>query len=69
MTNSVTSVQQRLRNAADGPDRPPQDVLQYYGMEHCLYRLSQSRYADRFPLRRRGAVPCAGAGQLLSSGQ
>lgn len=69
MRNLVASVQQRLRNVPDESDRPLQDVLQYYGMERFLYRLSQSRYADRFPLRRRGAVPCAGAGQLLSSGQ
>lgn len=51
MRNLVASVQHRLRQAADASGRAVQDIIQYYGMERFLYRLSQSQYSDRFLLK------------------
>ena len=51
MRDLVASVQQRLRNAAEASGRPVQDVMQYYGTERFLYRLSESRHADLFLLK------------------
>ena len=41
-------------NKAKETGRPFQEVLQYFAMERFLYRLSQSRHADKFVLK--GAV-------------
>jgi len=40
-----------LKNEAEKMGRPFAEVLQYYGMERFLYRLSKSRYADKFILK------------------
>jgi len=47
----ASSVHQRLLNIARQTDRPFNEVLQYYAMERFLYRLSKSRYRDRFILK------------------
>jgi predicted nucleotidyltransferase component of viral defense system len=47
----AASVHQRLLNVAKGTNRRFIDVLQYYAMERWLYRLSQSKHADRFVLK------------------
>ena len=49
--NLPASVRQRLTNKAKETNRPFQEVLQYFAMERFLYRLSQSRHADRFVLK------------------
>jgi predicted nucleotidyltransferase component of viral defense system len=45
------SVRQRLLNQARAQGRPFQELLQYFGMERFLYRLSQSPFSDRFVLK------------------
>ncbi len=45
------SVRQRLLNQARSEGRPFQELLQYFAMERFLYRLAQSRFADRFILK------------------
>jgi hypothetical protein len=45
------SVRQRLENAARAANRPYQEVLQYFGMERFLYRLSQSKHSSQFVLK------------------
>ncbi len=47
----ASSVHQRLLNVARQTDRPFNEILQYYAMERFLYRLSKSRYRDRFILK------------------
>jgi len=49
--NLPASVRQRLTNKAKASARPFQEVLQYFAMERFLYRLSQSRHADKFVLK------------------
>ena len=49
--NIGASVRQRLLNLSRAENRPFSEVLQYYGMERFLYRLSQSRYRDLFILK------------------
>lgn len=49
--NMSASVRQRLLNRARSDHRPFNELLQYYGMERFLYRLSQSVHADRFILK------------------
>lgn len=49
--NIAASVRQRLLNYAQFHKRPFAEVLQYYAMERFLYRLSVSRYSDRFLLK------------------
>jgi len=51
ISNTEHSVRARLQNLARSSDRPFQEVLQYYGLERFLYRLSQSPYAGRFLLK------------------
>lgn len=51
LKNVAHSVHQRLLNKARDSDRPFNEVLQYYGMERFLYRLSVSPYVDRFVLK------------------
>ena len=49
--NLAHSVRQRLLNKAREEGRPFGEVLQYFGMERFLYRLSVSPFADRFVLK------------------
>jgi hypothetical protein len=49
--NLSKSVHQKLMNKAKEPNRPFNELLQYYAMERFLYRLSSSRYSDRFILK------------------
>ncbi len=49
--NLAASVRQRLTNLARNSQRPFQEVLQHYAMERFLYRLSQSKYAEKFILK------------------
>jgi hypothetical protein len=49
--NVPASVRQRLLNKAKQDRRPFNELLQYYGMERFLYRLSQSPYARQFVLK------------------
>ncbi len=49
-----TSVKQRLLNKARETGRPFNELLQYFGMERFLYRLSRSAHAKRFVVK--GAV-------------
>jgi predicted nucleotidyltransferase component of viral defense system len=49
--NIPASVRDRLRIKARETNRPFQELLQYYGMERFLYRLSQSPHADKFILK------------------
>jgi predicted nucleotidyltransferase component of viral defense system len=45
------SVRERLLNRARSQTRPFQELLQYYAMERFLYRLSRSRYSEKFILK------------------
>jgi predicted nucleotidyltransferase component of viral defense system len=47
----AASVRQRLLNQAKAQGRPFQELLQYYAMERFLYRLGQSRHAEKFILK------------------
>ncbi|HIF94197.1 MAG: nucleotidyl transferase AbiEii/AbiGii toxin family protein [Myxococcales bacterium] len=49
--NVAASVHARLANRARADDRPFQELLQYYGLERFLYRISKSDYRDRFVLK------------------
>jgi len=49
--NLPASVRDRLLNRAKRDKRPFGELLQYFAMERFLYRLSQSRHADRFILK------------------
>ncbi len=51
LQNVSASVHQRLLNIARKTARPFGEVLQYFAMERCLYRLSQSEQADSFVLK------------------
>lgn len=51
VTNIKASVRALLQNKAKQTNRPFAEVLQYYGMERFLYRLSRSKYADKFVLK------------------
>ena len=51
VTNIPASILARLRNQSDEMNRPFAEVLQYYAMERFLYRLSKTRYADKFILK------------------
>jgi predicted nucleotidyltransferase component of viral defense system len=45
------SVRQRLVNLAHKAGRPFDEVLQYYMIEHFIYRLSKSPYKNRLILK------------------
>lgn len=47
----TASIHARLANEARKLGKPFGEVLQYYGMERFLYRLSQTRYRDNFILK------------------
>lgn len=49
--NIPASIQQRLKNTARLLNRPYNEILQYYGIERLIYRISRSEYADRFVLK------------------
>lgn len=49
--NISASVRQRLLNKCRTDARPFQELAQYYAMERFLYRLAQSRHANRFILK------------------
>lgn len=49
--NIAVSVRARLSNKARESGRPFQELLQYYGLERFLYRLSRSEHAERFLLK------------------
>lgn len=49
--NLEASVRARLQNKAKETGRSFSEILQYFGMERFLYRLSQSQYADKFILK------------------
>lgn len=52
MTDDIaTSVRESLSRLARETQRPTQEILQYYGLERFLYRLSQSHHAGRFVLK------------------
>jgi microsomal dipeptidase-like Zn-dependent dipeptidase len=48
--NVSASVREKLLNRARQTGRPFNELLQYFGMERFLYRLSKSRHADKFIL-------------------
>jgi predicted nucleotidyltransferase component of viral defense system len=49
--NIAASVLTRLRNQTELLERPFAEILQYYAMERFLYRLSKTRYAEKFILK------------------
>lgn len=49
--NIEASVKAQLKNKAKQMNIPFAEVLQYYGMERFLYRLSKSKYVDKFILK------------------
>jgi len=49
--NIAASIMARLRSQTEISERPFAEVLQYYAMERFLYRLSKTRYADKFILK------------------
>jgi hypothetical protein len=51
VVNVIASIQARLRNRAVKTNKPYTEILQYYGMERFLYRLSKSPYAGDFILK------------------
>ena len=51
INNMEESVRTRLKNEARTSGRPFQEVLQYYGLERFLYRLSQTSYSEKFLLK------------------
>ncbi|HUT01624.1 MAG TPA: nucleotidyl transferase AbiEii/AbiGii toxin family protein [Phycisphaerae bacterium] len=49
--NTVASIHRRLLNVSKKTGRAFNDLVIYYAIERFLYRLSQSRYADRVVLK------------------
>lgn len=49
--NKAASVKARLRNISETEKRSYQEVLQTYGLERVVYRLSISDYANQFTLK------------------
>ena len=48
LKNVAASVHARLQNQAKEQDKPFQELLQYYVNERFLYRLSQTKYCEKF---------------------
>lgn len=48
---NVASTKARIKNIADQTGRNFQDLLIAYGLERTIYRLSKSKYLDRFVLK------------------
>ncbi len=51
MKNIPASIHARLANEAQKTRKPFQDLLQHYGMERFLYRLSKTKYVNNFVLK------------------
>ena len=51
MSNIAASIHRRLLNVARAEGRPFNELLQHYGLQRFLYRLSKSEYGDRFILK------------------
>ncbi|NGX37284.1 MAG: hypothetical protein K1000chlam2_00438 [Chlamydiae bacterium] len=51
LKNVSASVKARLLNLSRKQNRPFQELLQYYGMERFLFRLSESDYNENFVLK------------------
>lgn len=51
VTNIPASILARLKNQSEILGRPFAEILQYYAMERFLYRLSRTKYADKFILK------------------
>ncbi len=49
--NVPASILARLRNQTEVMERPFAEILQYFAMERFLYRLSKTKYADKFILK------------------
>lgn len=49
--NIEASIKAKLKNKSKELNRPFVEILHYYGMERFLYRLSKSKYADKFILK------------------
>ena len=49
--NIPASIQARLKNKADESGQSFNEILQYYGMERFLYRLSKTSYVNEFILK------------------
>ena len=49
--NVAASVRQKLLNKSKEHSQPFNELLQYYGLERFLYRLSTSKYRDKFVLK------------------
>ena len=49
--NIPASIQARLKNKASDSKRPLNELLQYYGMERFLYRLSKTRHVNDLILK------------------
>jgi len=49
--NIQASIRAKLQNKAKETNRPFAEVLQYFGIERFLYRLSCSEYANKFILK------------------
>ncbi len=50
-SNMATSVRARLNQRAKNEGRPFQELLQHYGLERFLYRLSRSVHGHKFILK------------------
>lgn len=49
--NIPASILARLRNQSEIMERPYAEILQYFAMERFLYRLSKTKYAEKFVLK------------------
>jgi hypothetical protein len=49
--NIEASIKAKLQNKAKEAKQSYTEILRYYGMERFLYRLSKSKYADKFILK------------------
>lgn len=49
--NLAASIRQKLLNKARAEEKPFNELLQYFAIERFLYRLSISRYVDKFILK------------------
>ncbi len=51
MKNIPASIHARLANESQKTKKPFNELLQHYGMERFLYRLSRTEYANSFVLK------------------
>ena len=59
--NLAVSIREQLARQGKQNKRPFQELLQYYGLERFLYRLSQTSYAQRFLLKGALMLPVWGS--------